>query len=170
MKINAHLVKAERVKRAWSQEHLAEVTGLGVRTIHRIEKAGTASPETLKAVAAVLGLDTSVLQETGHIVSVPGRLSWLVPFLKALVRQARMVDRAIVSLKSTHRLLITLGLLLMAFICYFISFSIDYLPGMDLSVVFFIMGAGFEILFWQRIFSHRRKRRHRLAMLRGDLR
>jgi transcriptional regulator with XRE-family HTH domain len=53
MQINASLLKQERNKRAWSQEHLAEVTGLGLRTIQRIESSGLASNESVAAIATV---------------------------------------------------------------------------------------------------------------------
>jgi DNA-binding XRE family transcriptional regulator len=54
MKINANLLKQERNKRAWSQEHLAQVTGLGLRTIQRIESSGMASNESIASIATVL--------------------------------------------------------------------------------------------------------------------
>lgn len=54
MRINASLVKRERNKRAWSQEHLAQVTGLGMRTIQRIESSGKASNESMASIAKVL--------------------------------------------------------------------------------------------------------------------
>lgn len=54
MQINASLLKQERTKRAWSQEHLAQVTGLGLRTIQRIEASGMASNESIAAIATVL--------------------------------------------------------------------------------------------------------------------
>ena len=61
MRIDTQRIKAERAKRAWSQEHLAEAAGLGLRTIHRIEKSGTASLESVKALAAVFNLDIEQL-------------------------------------------------------------------------------------------------------------
>ena len=45
-----------RKKRAWPQEQLAEVAGISVRTIQRIENGDPASFETLKAVANALDL------------------------------------------------------------------------------------------------------------------
>ncbi len=56
------LVRSEREKRAWSQEQLARVTGLGVRTIQRIETGGSASLESMKALASVFELDISELR------------------------------------------------------------------------------------------------------------
>jgi len=62
MKVNSKLIKSERDKRAWSQEHLARAAGLGVRTIQRIENTGSASLESVKALASVLELQISQLQ------------------------------------------------------------------------------------------------------------
>jgi len=62
MKVDSKLIKSEREKRAWSQEHLARVTGLGLRTIQRIEKTGVAAFESAKALAAVFSIDVAVLR------------------------------------------------------------------------------------------------------------
>lgn len=60
------LVRKLRIERGWSQETLAEVSGLSVRTIQRIERGGKASLETLGALAAVLEVEISTLAtETG---------------------------------------------------------------------------------------------------------
>ena len=56
MKIDSAKVRIERDKRAWSQEQLADVAGIGVRTVQRIETSGNASPETVKALAVALNL------------------------------------------------------------------------------------------------------------------
>lgn len=57
------LVQKLRVRRGWSQEQLAELTGLSARTIQRIERGQTASAESLKAIAAVFEVDFSALRE-----------------------------------------------------------------------------------------------------------
>jgi DNA-binding XRE family transcriptional regulator len=54
MQIDANLLKHERNKRAWSQEHLAQVAGLGLRTVQRIESSGMASNESIASIATVL--------------------------------------------------------------------------------------------------------------------
>ena len=59
MQIDSDRIRSEREKRAWSQEHLAEVAGLALRTIQRVENTGAASYETAKAIAAVLELEVS---------------------------------------------------------------------------------------------------------------
>lgn len=57
MKINAALVMEHRLKRALSQDELAIMSGLHIRTIQRIENEGVASLQTKKAVAAALQID-----------------------------------------------------------------------------------------------------------------
>jgi transcriptional regulator with XRE-family HTH domain len=55
------LVQKLRLKRGWSQQQLAEASGLSVRTIQRIEAGFPASTETLKSLAAVFEVDFSTL-------------------------------------------------------------------------------------------------------------
>jgi transcriptional regulator with XRE-family HTH domain len=88
MKVDSSYLKAQREQRAWSQEHLAEVTGLGLRTIQRIETTGMASYESARYLAAVFGVDVADfrdLQEPagGPRISVP--LRPLLGVLAALV-------------------------------------------------------------------------------------
>ncbi len=55
------LTQKLRLKRGWSQQQLAEASGLSVRTIQRIETGHPASIETLKSLAAVFEVDFSTL-------------------------------------------------------------------------------------------------------------
>jgi len=55
------LIRKLRIDRGWSQETLAEVSGLSVRTVQRLERGGNASLETLTALAAVFEVDVSTL-------------------------------------------------------------------------------------------------------------
>ena len=68
MKIDSAYIKAQRARRAWSQEHLAEVTGLGLRTIQRIEKTGAASYESARSLAAVFQIDVAELRVAPAVV------------------------------------------------------------------------------------------------------
>ena len=52
-----------RLQRGWSQEQLAQLSGLSPRTIQRIERGQPASLETLKALGAVFDIDISNLKE-----------------------------------------------------------------------------------------------------------
>ena len=57
MKINASLIIKLRKKKSWSQEELAIVSGLNLRTIQRIEKEASASLQSKKALASALEID-----------------------------------------------------------------------------------------------------------------
>lgn len=57
------LIQKLRLRRGWSQEQLASLTGLSTRTIQRIERGQPASVETLKALGAVFEVDFSSFQE-----------------------------------------------------------------------------------------------------------
>jgi transcriptional regulator with XRE-family HTH domain len=57
------LVQTLRLQKGWTQEQLALISGVGVRTIQRIERGQTASDETLKSLAAAFDLDFQALKE-----------------------------------------------------------------------------------------------------------
>lgn len=60
--INSELLKSLRLKNAWSQEKLANASGLSLRTIQRAESTGTASLETRLALSTVLGIKPEELE------------------------------------------------------------------------------------------------------------
>lgn len=64
---NTNKFKSLRLARAWSQEQLAELSGLSVRTVQRIENGDQPSLETLSALAAVF--EVSVADFSGPEVS-----------------------------------------------------------------------------------------------------
>ncbi|WP_077999852.1 helix-turn-helix domain-containing protein [Edwardsiella tarda] len=53
--------RARRLARAWSQEQLAEMSGLSTRTVQRIENGEQPSLETLSALAAVFEVSVAEL-------------------------------------------------------------------------------------------------------------
>jgi transcriptional regulator with XRE-family HTH domain len=57
------LIQKLRLQRGWSQEQLAELSGLSVRTIQRIERGQPASIESLKSLGAAFQIDFSDLKE-----------------------------------------------------------------------------------------------------------
>ena len=69
MKTNARRLKQLREAKSWSQEHLAEASGLSLRTVQRVETDGNASPETRLALAGALGVDVAEL--AAETASVP---------------------------------------------------------------------------------------------------
>jgi len=54
-------IKRWREERHWSQEHLALLAGVGLRTLQRIENGQKASGETLKALANAFNVDVVAL-------------------------------------------------------------------------------------------------------------
>lgn len=65
VRIDPERTRDERRKRGWSQLHLAMVSGLGLRTIQRIERSGAASYESALALAACfdVSLDQLLMPE-----------------------------------------------------------------------------------------------------------
>ena len=54
-------VQKLRIKHGWSQQQLAELSGLSTRTIQRIENGQPVSAESLKSLASVFEIDFSTL-------------------------------------------------------------------------------------------------------------
>lgn len=87
VQVDRDLIRSEREKRAWSQEHLAGAAGIGARTLQRIEATGIASYESVRAISAALEIPVSQLRadelvpsaETGRALTVRLRLAlgWL---------------------------------------------------------------------------------------------
>ena len=55
------IVRKLRLEKGWSQEQLAEISSLSVRTIQRIERGQKPSLETLKSLAAAFEINVSDL-------------------------------------------------------------------------------------------------------------
>jgi transcriptional regulator with XRE-family HTH domain len=62
------MIKEMRISKGWSQEQLAQFSGLSVRTIQRIERGHNAGLESLKCIAAVFEIDVSNLQKGNFAV------------------------------------------------------------------------------------------------------
>ena len=88
MRVDSAFIKVQREQRGWSQEHLAEVTGLGLRTIQRIEASGSASYESAQALAAVFGVvvaDLRIDEPAGPVLRLSVPLRPLLGVLAAVV-------------------------------------------------------------------------------------
>ena len=79
------LVQKLRLQRGWSQEQLAELSGLSVRTIQRIERGLPASNESLKSLASVFEIDFSTLQATQEPAMTSDPSSTLNPSFNSTV-------------------------------------------------------------------------------------
>ena len=77
------ILKQLRLSRHLSQEQLAQMSGLNVRTIQRIESGHKASVESLKCLAAVLDVDVPTLSEEKFMIDKKSD-NWrnLSPWLK----------------------------------------------------------------------------------------
>jgi transcriptional regulator with XRE-family HTH domain len=68
--MNLRDIKKVRLERHWSQDQLAEMSGLSIRTIQRIENGENAGLESLKSLAAVFEIniiDSDKTQEMEQI-------------------------------------------------------------------------------------------------------
>lgn len=63
--INLRDVKKMRLARHWSQDQLAEMSGLSIRTIQRIENGENAGLESLKSLAAVF--ETTIVDSDKNV-------------------------------------------------------------------------------------------------------
>jgi transcriptional regulator with XRE-family HTH domain len=68
------IVRKLRLQRGWTQEQLAEMAGLSVRSIQRVERGRNCSLETLKCLAAVFEVDLSALQPGGETMNTESQL------------------------------------------------------------------------------------------------
>ncbi len=66
----AEKIKTYRLRKAWSQEQLAEVASLSVGTVQRTEKGQKPSLETLSAIASAFGVNHEVPVLTALCLSV----------------------------------------------------------------------------------------------------
>jgi len=57
------VIKGLRQERSWSQEQLAELSGLGLRTVQRIESSNSISFVSLAALARAFGIDVVDLEK-----------------------------------------------------------------------------------------------------------
>jgi transcriptional regulator with XRE-family HTH domain len=62
------ILKQLRISRHLSQEQLAQMSGLNVRTIQRIESGQSASVESLKCLASVLEVDVPTLKQEKFMI------------------------------------------------------------------------------------------------------
>lgn len=143
VKISKEKVQKLRMIKCWSQDELAAASGLSVRTIQRVEKSGTASLETIKALASVFSLSPDKLQTSRGVESVTfhyiGKFAWLIAFaLSSTFFGLWIVDILVPTLKgadfnqqyeihSNFRYLDLGGIaLIVGFILLSINVSIEY--------------------------------------------
>ncbi len=75
------ILKQMRISRHLSQEQLAQISGLNVRTIQRIESGKNASVESLKCIAAALDVDVTTLNQEKFMIDKKSANWKELPFL-----------------------------------------------------------------------------------------
>ena len=78
VRLDIDRINRERQRRAWSQQQFADIAGISLRTIQRLEKSGRASKESARALAAALACDVSELLATDQPTEFP---RWKIPAL-----------------------------------------------------------------------------------------
>ncbi len=59
MKIDTATLKSKRQAKGWTQQHLADISGISLRTIQRAEINGSVSSESVSALNVVFGMNHS---------------------------------------------------------------------------------------------------------------
>ena len=75
MQVNSARLRELRVARQWSQEQLAKLSGLNLRTIQRLESGSNISTESLRALAAVFEVPAESLLQGDQTPSEPGLMA-----------------------------------------------------------------------------------------------
>lgn len=65
------IIRKLRLERGYSQEDLAAMSGVSVRTIQRIERGAAANPESLKSLAAALDVEFGELRKDQPMPTSP---------------------------------------------------------------------------------------------------
>jgi len=76
MSVSIEKLKKLRKYSGWSQERLAEISGLSLRTIQRIETSGNASLESQLAIATAFSISPGELLENEAVEVGNGGINW----------------------------------------------------------------------------------------------
>ena len=92
--VNVRDLKQMRLERHWSQDQLAAMSGLSIRTIQRIENGENAGLESLKSLAAVfeINIEDSDKNEEIEVVLQKDRAckaieSWIIKGLNGAMNE-----------------------------------------------------------------------------------
>jgi transcriptional regulator with XRE-family HTH domain len=75
MLIDAGKVKDLRLENGWTQDQLAEMCAVSVRTVQRIEETGIASLDTTNALAAVFRTERKTILAQGGVQTAQTEVS-----------------------------------------------------------------------------------------------
>lgn len=120
--INLRDIKKMRLERHWSQEQLAEMSGLSIRTIQRIENGENAGLESLKSLASVF--ETNIIDSDK----------------KEEIEQVRKQEEYVQNVKGFYKIL---GIAIVSLVMYFIIAISDSDSDSELWFLFF-----YCLIFW----------------------
>jgi len=114
------IVQKMRLERGWSQQQLADISGLNVRTIQRIENGQSASLESFKALGAAFDVDFSQLQEDAvrDIASNPEQTEIALAFNH--VRRVRKFYVGLMVYVVVMAVLVTINLMTFRHVLWFV--------------------------------------------------
>ena len=131
MKVDSQKLIQLRNARAWSQQHLADVSGLSLRTIQRIEKTQSASHDSIGALASVFETtpDALLMGESyatpSHAQRQPAtQISTAGDSAVAQHGVTQQDDRP-TSLNPQHVLWVTLALAISLFVAIYYAQTVD---------------------------------------------
>lgn len=105
------IVKKLREKNYWSQEQLANMAGLSLRTIQRVEAGNPASKETLKSLASVFEIDISELTKRVKMIDKKSEDWQNVPL---------WVSAGLLGFKERKQTIMSVALLLICGLAFFL--------------------------------------------------
>ena len=88
MKLDIHKLKKLRESKAWNQTHLADVSGMSLRTIQRIEKSGKVSQGSAMSICSAYDI---LVEDV--LVSEIRQVNTDSSFLAELVYQIKHMDK-----------------------------------------------------------------------------
>jgi transcriptional regulator with XRE-family HTH domain len=109
MKLDNAKLRQLRESNAWSQSHLAEVSGVSMRTIQRIEKTGIVSPESAKCICAAFDIRFDELTaDDSDLISEPSLADSLKFKVTGMDKKAALVS-FIVAFMIAYGIAISMG-------------------------------------------------------------
>jgi len=112
MSVSVEKLKKFRKYSGWSQERLAEISGLSLRTIQRIETSGNASLESQLAIATAFSISPGELLENEAVEVGNGGINWggIIGILLCICLMIFQFDLGNTVFFDSYSLLLVVGL------------------------------------------------------------
>jgi len=112
MSVSIEKLKKFRKHSGWSQERLAEISGLSLRTIQRIETSGNASLESQLAIATAFSISPGELLENEAVEVGSGGINWggIIGILLCICLMIFQFDLGNTVFFDSYSLLLVVGL------------------------------------------------------------